>query len=124
MNDDFKSFYTAIILSAVVIFGVNYFMPKPVKQAPLPAKEIAVTPQAEAQSAGVAVNEDKPALSADEIMAQDTRLPLKNDVISGTIRLRGARFDNMTLDKYKQTIDEHSPHVTLRNMVGSLPIKI
>ena len=34
MNEDLKGLYAAIILSALVVLGVNYFFPKPVPQTP------------------------------------------------------------------------------------------
>ena len=117
MNDDFKSFYTAIILSAIVIFGVNYFMPK---NAPLPAttsQEIqAPVVEEENTSQAPTDNEEQKVqetLTPSEVLAQDMRLKLANDVISGSIRLKGARFDDIKLNKYKQTLDENSPNVEL-----------
>lgn len=114
MNEDYKGLYAAIFLSAIVVLGVNYFFPKPVKQAPV-AEEVVITTesaQAETNTDTAAPEQEKP-LTADEVVVQDTRLPLKNSVISGSIRLKGARFDNLSLLKYKETIEPDSANVSL-----------
>lgn len=109
MSDDLKSFCTAVILSVLVVLGVNYFFPK--------------EQHAQTQNAAEATNE-LPAVSEDEekavvyagvkdVLPQDVRLPIKNDVVSGSLRLKGARFDNLSLNKYKQTIDADSTDVEL-----------
>ena len=48
-----------------------------------------------------------------ETLEQDARLPIQNDSVKGSIRLKGARFDEILLTKYKQTIEENSPAVEL-----------
>ncbi len=116
MNEDLKSLYAAIILSALVVVGVNYFFPKPAVPT-APDKEVVVTatdnPEAIAAQDAVAEPEEAQFLSAEEAIDQDARLALKNDVLSGSIRLKGARFDNLTLLKYKETLEDNSPNVSL-----------
>ena len=116
MNDDYKGLYAAIILSALVVLGVNYFFPKPVKPVPTTAaEEVVITPEtvAENQIAAEETTAEETPPSAQEVLAQDSRLPVKNEVVAGTIRLKGARFDNLDLLKYKETIEEGSPNVSL-----------
>ena len=48
-----------------------------------------------------------------QTLAQDARLKLENEKVSGSIRLKGARFDEVLLTKYKQTIEDNSPAVEL-----------
>lgn len=112
MNDDLKSLFTAILLSAVVVFGVNYFFPKE-NSTPVQAEQpVAQTPIAEQE-------DDKGSqivyADAKDVIAQDYRLPIKNTVLNGSIRLKGARFDNLFLSKYKQTLEEKSENVSLFN---------
>ena len=118
MNEDYKGLYAAIILSALVVWGVNYFFPKPVEPVVTEAQEVTITPQpAEENTAATQEDaeekEEEKLPSAAEVMAQDARLPIKNAVISGSVRLKGARFDNLTLAKYKETLDAGSPDVSL-----------
>ena len=110
MNEDLKGLYAAIILSALVVLGVNYFFPKPVPQTPA-AEEVVITPQTEEEKTAEAA--EAAPISVEEAIGQDTRLNLKNDVIQGSIRLKGARFDNLQLLKYKEALEENSPNVSL-----------
>lgn len=114
MSEDLKSFYTAIVLSVLVVLGVNYFFPK---EKPVQTETTAVQ---SASNEEVAVEQNAETaqtvyISADEALQKDERLPIKNTVINGSIRLKGARIDNLSLAKYKQTIETDSPNVVLLN---------
>ena len=114
MSEDLKSFYTAVVLSVLVVLGVNYFFPK---EKPVQTESAAVQT---ADNEKVAVeNTDESAqtvyISTDEALQKDARLPIKNTVLNGSIRLKGARIDNLSLAKYKQTIEQNSPNVVLLN---------
>lgn len=113
MKDDIKGLYAAIVLSALVVFGVNYFFPKPVQQA---AETVIQTEAAVEQQTQNIADEILPEVVYEDVqktLDADARLPIKNDVIHGSVRLKGARFDNLTLTKYKETIDAGSPDVSL-----------
>ncbi|MBR3676740.1 MAG: membrane protein insertase YidC [Alphaproteobacteria bacterium] len=113
MKDDLRGLYAAIILSALVVLGVNYFFPKPA--APKTATVATATVQtAEETKSEDAVEAPEVVFEkAETVLAADARLPIKNDVLNGSIRLKGARFDNLTLTKYKETIADNSPDVSL-----------
>ena len=111
MSDDLKSFYTAIVLSVLVVLGVNYFFPK---EKPAQTQSVQTT----TEEPTVAQKEDNDTVkvvyaSAEDVIKKDARLQIKNEVLSGSIRLNGARFDNISLSKYKQTLDENSATVSL-----------
>ena len=113
-SDDFKSFITAVFLSALVVLGVNYFFPQQTTEAEseTAAIEETQTPVAEEmpQANDTAVTIYAP---VDEVLKQDERLKISNGVINGSIRLKGARFDEILLDKYKLTLDDDIPDVEL-----------
>lgn len=114
-KDDLKSFYIAVFLSAIIVFGVNYMFPKP-KPQPVATENVAEEVVVEAEKAEAdKTEESQEPVYADlkETLAQDLRLPVKNAKISGSIRLKGARFDEVLLTKYKQTIEDNSPAVEL-----------
>ena len=111
-KEDLKSFYVAIILSALVVLVINYFFPKPEEPANVPA-ENAVVEQIAADEGSEQTALEQQVLSVEEALNQDARLPIKNNNINGSLRLKGARFDEIMLTKYKQTIDEDSAAVTL-----------
>jgi len=129
MTEDLKSFYIAIVLSALVVVGVNYFMPNAEEEQTV-SQEVAdiQTPTVDDMQNSESANPNNSAAgeqsentetveasfeNVDTVLAQDVRLPLENDVLSGSIRLRGARFDNLLLTRYKQTLEEDSPYVEL-----------
>ena len=110
-SDDFKSFITAVFLSALVVLGFNYFFPQQTTETTVVTEE-AQTPVAEEvpETNDTAVTIYAP---VDEVLKQDDRLKISNGVINGSIRLKGARFDEILLDKYKLTLDADSPDVEL-----------
>lgn len=112
MKEDFRGLYAAIILSALVMLGVNYFFPKPIKQAPT-AETVTIVPEQTADKDMSAETSEVQPLTKEEAVGQDVRLPIKNKVLNGSIRLKGSRFDDISLLKYKETIEPDSPHISL-----------
>ncbi|MBP5216092.1 MAG: membrane protein insertase YidC, partial [Alphaproteobacteria bacterium] len=114
MKDDMKSFYIAVFLSLFVVWGVNYFFPKP-------ATTVSSQQKASEEETVTVVNNDADEVenektiyqSTETAVAKNQRFSLKNNSLSGTVRLEGARFDNLYLLKYKQTLDNDSPNVEL-----------
>ncbi|MCB1454748.1 MAG: membrane protein insertase YidC [Nitratireductor sp.] len=53
------------------------------------------------------------ALSRDAALAQTQRVRFENSHVSGSINLKGARFDDLQLKKYRETIKKDSPLITL-----------
>ncbi|WP_169833611.1 membrane protein insertase YidC, partial [Methylobrevis pamukkalensis] len=49
----------------------------------------------------------------DEAIAASPRVPVENAAITGSINLRGARIDDVELNRYHVTVDPTSPKVTL-----------
>lgn len=118
IKEDFKSFYMAVILCGLVVLAMNYFFPKPQPTATEEAAvEMSVNEQEGENTPSDVENnpEESDFRDVEEVIKQDPRLPLKNDSISGSIRLKGARIDQIMLTKYKQTIEENSPSVVLFN---------
>lgn len=54
-----------------------------------------------------------------ELLAQSPRLPIRSDKLHGSINLRGGQFDDITLARYRETIDPHSPEVVLLSPAGA-----
>lgn len=114
MKDELKSLSLAIVLSFIAIYTVNYFfginkestIQKPLTQL----EDTSANLQALALNDAANVNKIK---TVDEIIAEDTRISFENNSVSGSIRLKGARFDELYLSKYNETLDENSPKVEL-----------
>ena len=125
MKEEIKGLYLAILLSAVAILAVNWIWP---------AQEFVVEEKPAAETkAEVKVAENSAQKTDDELyspserkiedvntaLKHDKRIIFKNDKISGSIRIKGARFDNLNLSNYKQTLDENSPDVELLSPSGT-----
>ena len=114
MRDEMKGLFLAIILSIAVIFITNYFFPS---QTSSQAPEVSA-PQANLPSTPVTDTDAKELLQAEpettqEVIAKDSRIQISSSALSGSIRTKGGRLDNLMLEKYKQTLEEGSPDVEL-----------
>jgi len=77
------------------------------------AKDKAQNNSAPASDAKIAEMEAVSTLSRAEILKQGTRVAIKTDNLHGSINLKGAVFDDVTLAKYPETLDDNSPEVAL-----------
>ncbi len=109
MKDDLKSLSLAIILSFMAIYSVNYFFginKKSTVQQQLIEIKNSIEENHNLSSEPILKN-------TDEALSEDDRLSFQNNSIQGSIRLKGARFDNLSLSKYNETLDKDSPKVEL-----------
>ncbi|MBL8670516.1 MAG: membrane protein insertase YidC [Alphaproteobacteria bacterium] len=70
-------------------------------------------------SAGIAPPGADPAQARSAAVAQSPRIAVKSDSVSGSLRLAGARLDDLTLRQYRETIGPKSPLVDLLSPAGS-----
>jgi len=139
-----QNFLLAIVLSMMVLAGWQYFFAWPrahqlqlqreleAKQAAqtqavqppatgsaAPATGTATTPAAGTQAPAAS---NLPPLAAyltrDAALAASPRLAIDGAEVSGSIALTGARFDDVVLKKYRDTIDANSPNVVLLSPQG------
>ena len=120
MKSDTKSFYLAIILSAAAILIINWLWPAaPSSEVALSedeTKKEAVLPselEAEQSDDGLYSPLGRKIVAPEEALKQDRRIAFSNSKVSGSIRVKGARFDDLSLLKYKQTLDPESQDVVL-----------
>ena len=116
MKDETRGLYLAIILSMVVIFITNWMFPttEPQIQNDVEVPQTALNmPENETTKPENEVKEDKVVLSTAQAVAQDRRINIVNQDIRGSLRLKGARFDELYLRKYRTEIDPPSPAVEL-----------
>ena len=120
MREEMRGLFLAIVLSIVAIFITNRFFPGKTVPAAAPAvTEEAPLPQTPLPQEKIKADELIAAADTAEIMAsaeavrQDSRIHIKNASLTGSIRIKGARFDNLLLEKYKQTLENDSPDVEL-----------
>ncbi|HEY3638498.1 MAG TPA: membrane protein insertase YidC [Rhizomicrobium sp.] len=124
MNEN-RNLFLAIILSAIVLLGWEYFVAQPQMQAERARQ--AFIHKVNAQNAGnVAHKPAAPAtapsgpgqLSRSEALGQSgQRVTIDTPTLDGSLRLTGARFDDLRLKRYHETIDPKSAEITLLSPV-------
>jgi YidC/Oxa1 family membrane protein insertase len=136
MTQDNRNFFLAIALSILVIVGWQYFFAQPqfektrqtqaelAKPATLPAPGSpdaipAPSPTAPPQG-GVTPSAPAPGaqLTRAEALAASPRVKLDSKSLSGSIALKGARIDDVSLKAYRETTDPNSPIITLLSPSG------
>ncbi|HJD66907.1 MAG TPA: membrane protein insertase YidC [Rickettsia endosymbiont of Bembidion lapponicum] len=108
MNNNIVNLVAAIVLSLGIIFGWQYFIVKPEQQkqqqiALQKAKDLKKKESAQLEATPVIVQE----------ASQAPRIKIDSNALSGSISLKGLRFDDLILKKYKQDLSKNSPEVVL-----------
>ena len=128
--DDKRNLIAAILLSVAILIGWNFvaerFFPTPAQPDVTrtvagangaPASAPVAQGQPSPLPAPAATAPAAPAAQAirpvDVVLAEGQRIPIETPAIRGSINLTGARIDDITLTKYRQTIKKDSPPVRL-----------
>mgnify|MGYP001056757673 CR=1 FL=1 len=113
MKDELRSLSLAILLSFIAIYSVNYFFGIDKKSAV--QRQISEIEQAAEQFKHPAAEKISPAAikTTEDAVAEDLRIKFENNSVAGSIRLKGARFDDLYLTKYNVSLEENSPKVEL-----------
>jgi YidC/Oxa1 family membrane protein insertase len=119
-----KNIVLAVVISFLVLFGYQYFFEMPRLEALRQAQQQAALtegPQTPEATFGQQAALPAPAapLPRAEALQQSPRLQLENGTIAGTVALRGLRFDDLHLLKYRDEPRKDSPTVTLLSPSGS-----
>ena len=124
--DDKRNLIAAILLSVAILLGWNFVSEK---FFPTPDKPDVTTTVAGTNGAAPAATPGQPAAlpapgvpapttaqairPIEAVLAEGNRIPIDTPAIKGSINLVGARIDDITLSKYRQTIKKDSPPVRL-----------
>lgn len=124
---DTRNLFLAIILSLAVILGWQYFVEGPQKQQQRIAQEAAATAALQGDTAAPvsSVLPEAPGAAAPaairpraEIVAESPRRRITSPALHGSISLTGGRIDDITLARYRETMDPDSPEITLLSPAG------
>ncbi len=122
MNEDNRNLIIAALLAAAVLFGWNYFVAMPQQR------------QAElARQAQLAhVEKQKPVVQTQPVTgsaghlsraaalnAGGPRVVVDTPSVDGSLRLKGARFDDLRFKKYRESINLRSPEIVLLSPEGT-----
>ncbi|MDQ2067490.1 membrane protein insertase YidC [Xinfangfangia sp. CPCC 101601] len=111
-----KNLILAMVLSMLVISVWMVLFPPP-EPAPAPTTPVTAEGQAALPPAvGTVATGAEPAESAN--LPEAARLAIDTDELDGSINMRGARFDDLRLKQYHETIEPGSPDVTLLSPAG------
>ncbi|ATN32782.1 membrane protein insertase YidC [Rhizobium sp. ACO-34A] len=127
-----RNYIIAIALSVLIVFGWQFFIMNPRIEAQRKAEQARIEEQAKTapaadQNAAAttpgAVNGTLPGSTAtaasgvdrDAALAKSARVVIDTPALSGSINLAGARFDDLKLKEYRETVDPTSPIITLFN---------
>ncbi len=108
MNNNIVNLIAAILLSVGIMFGWQYFIVKPEQQK---QQQIALQKAKDLKKKEYTQLESTPVIV--EKASQAPRIKIDSNALSGSISLKGLRFDDLILKKYKQYLSENSPEVVL-----------
>ena len=139
-----KNTILAIVLSLIVVVGWQYFvgypqMDKQRREAELKQQEQGqlqpgakpgaaqpvthVTPGtpggAPAVPGGPATSAQPLASTREAVIAASSHIAIDTPRLNGSIDLKGARIDNLSLEQYRETVDPNSPPIVLFSPSGS-----
>lgn len=124
---DQRNLILAIVLSVGIILAFQFFYEMPrMREAQQRAEaERAATgelvqpqaPPGQAPAAGAAIPAQP--MTRAQALAQSPRIPIDNGRVHGSLSLKGARFDDVTLADYRETVDPSSPEIVLLSPPGS-----
>jgi YidC/Oxa1 family membrane protein insertase len=136
---DNRNTILAVILSGLVLIGWQYFfnipqmekqraaqqaqseLVKPSTPSATPgsaAPGAAPAPSANAPSANQPASA-APAVSRDTAIASSPRVKIDSPRLSGSISLKGARIDDLSLVQFRETVDRSSPPIVLYSPSGT-----
>ena len=111
-----KNTLLAIVLSAVVLIGWQYFYGLPQMQRQAQNQPQTQQTQPNAPNANVTVpgqSASAAALSRDQSLKESPRITVDTPSLKGSIALKGARIDDVSLVNYRETVDPRSPPIDL-----------
>jgi YidC/Oxa1 family membrane protein insertase len=126
---DQKNTIIAIVLSAIVLIAWQYFFATPqankqrqlaeqqrLEQSQTPPAAQTGSPGAQPSNIPLAPGQVGTAgapLPREKVIAETPRITIDTPSVKGSIALKGARLDDLSLVKYRETVDPNSPAIVL-----------
>src|SRR5258708_24025486 len=135
---DQKNMILAIVLSAIVLFAWQFLigMPQMEKQGQqaeqqqsqkqLPDTQATPAPgtrplpgQPGLPQAGAPTSPTGQVFTRETVLAAGPRIAVETPLLKGSIALKGARIDDIALNRYRETVDPKSPAIVLLSPAGT-----
>lgn len=123
--DDKRNLILAVLLTGLILFGWPYvaerLFPGSMKPAQTAQQSAQPGQPAPSASGAPALDPAMPAALQDRaaVLRQSPRVVIETPKLTGSIALKGARIDDITLPTYRQTIKKDSPPITLFSPAGT-----
>lgn len=121
MNEQ-RNLLIAIVLSVLILFGFQWLFPKapaPTGSTQAPVAGAPVQPGDNAQVPAVPAQAPTAAENRASALEASRRIPVRSPKLHGSVALKGARLDDLTLRDYHETTDPSSPEIVLLSPAGS-----
>jgi YidC/Oxa1 family membrane protein insertase len=128
-DENTRNMILAMVLSVAVLLTWQYFVVTPrVQQEKARQEALAAQHQDKRKAdltpsgapvpvqAGSSLAAERP---RDRVLAENTRVQIDTPSLTGTINLKGGRIDDLSLKKYRETVDPNSSHIVLFSPSGS-----
>lgn len=123
MGENNRNLILAIVLSMMVFLGWDYFITRPaaLKQKAITEAQAKLRKPAATAAAGTApvAGAVVAVQSREAALAGTSRIPISSATLQGSINLKGARLDDLTMIKHRETIKKDSPAVVLLSPSGT-----
>lgn len=118
MNQDNKNFVLFAVVAVLLLFGWPLVSKRIFPPAAPPVTRIAGGKTTVVANPAAASN---PAKTRDRtiVLAESPRVRINTPALQGSINLKGARLDDLTLTRYKETVARDSPPIRLLSPSGS-----
>ncbi len=123
-----KNLILAVVASVAILLAFELFVSGPqrdaqlveqqraAEQAPLSGESV---PSADGGTVLPGQTAEIPEASREDALESSARLQIKTPTLSGSISLQGGRLDDLTLLRYRETIDPDSPEIVLFSPNGA-----
>ena len=133
MDENNRNFILAIVLAMVVLFAWQFFFVPPTPPEEQKTAQSQKTVEHGAPSPSTASEAPRPGsggsapqpegaptgMTRKEALAASPRIAIDTPALRGSISLKGARLDDLTLKEYRVTVDPDSEQVILLSPAGS-----
>ena len=115
MNEQ-RNLYLAIGISIAIIIFFQILIPTQPINSPNSIDDEVIEPATSIENSTKDIYEIKP---RDVVISESNRVTFKTNSVQGSINLKGGFLDDLTLSKYKESLDQDSENIHLLSPNGS-----